>query len=300
MLRAIPGVVTAKTLTLAADVENGWTALHDAAAYGCLDQIENGVTASQLAKARCHADPEGWTALHEAAKRGTLEQMKGKATVRLLAKARDDDGYTALHAAAAYANLDQVSGRITAEQLLQVSDDRGYTVLSDISTSQIELLDGGATCEQLATPNRYGGSPLSYLAAEQMLSVVRGGVTAPQLASAKDVGLGNALCVALQYCPLDQITGGIPANCLSQADLDKVLASTLKFEGFNALEIVRLGGNPQILQAAIVESNLSLVAGQVSNINLEISRLRFMLRLCQDLRLSTANLVDPAVTRMLL
>jgi len=297
-LNQIPGGVTAKELA-GAQSGHGWSALHEAAHCSILDQVKGGVTVSQLARAR---NDEGWTALHVAMKYGSLSHIRGKLTVRALAAVADNEGRTVLHSAVYNRRLDCLHGKIIVEHLFAVRDNNGFSALSEIG-SQIALLDGGATFAQLvAAKGRRGYTPIDRLADSGELNLIRGGVAAIELRSVKPDNSDDALMAALWMgCPLEQIRGGVPRGLVSLYELNKVLTSTLQFDGANAFELIQLGADQTVVLEAIRNANANILAENNGKYDRDQkARMRMLLKLAAELKLSLDNLVDPLVTAALL
>lgn len=228
----------------------GRTGLHEAAIYGCLEQVVGGATAGQLAAA---LDDYRTSALYPAVVNGHLGQIEGGVTAEELATAKpiadfsigmvmgtpaelselSDEEYqaraerlstsstgipqkTALHWLAWNGGLKMVKGGVRFEQLVGLFDDHDTSALSlAVESGQLEEITGGVTAEQLASErNRQGVTPLHAAAQCGHLDQIKGGVTAKQLAGAKDNEGLTPLHLAAIHKSLDQVRGGVTAKDL--------------------------------------------------------------------------------------
>jgi len=291
----LPADCTIGDLAAAKD-ERGWTPLHEAARNGYLNNIRGGVTVSQLGQAKAN---DGQSALHIAMKYDSFSNISDEITVEKLAAVSDEAGYTALHSAVYNCRLDRVKGKLTADQLLSVCNKSGISALSLIS-SQISLLEGGATFEQLATARgSFGNTPVNTLAELGELNLICGGVTAKQLRSQKPDKYDDALLVALSCCPLDQIKGGVLPGMVSIAELNKALTTTLQFDGRNAQELITLGADKNLVLSAIREAS-SNILNQKAGYGDQTVRIRMLLGLGHALNLALEEHIDPEVSALLM
>jgi ankyrin repeat protein len=229
---------------------HGRTGLHEAAVYGCLDQIVEGATAGQLDAV---LDDYRTSALYPAIVNGHIGQIEGGVTVAELAAAKpiadfsigvvsgtaaelselsdrefqkraarmstsstDIPQKTALHWLASRSGFKLIKGGATFEQLAGRFDEDGFSVLGLAAESgNLQDITGGVTAGQLASEkDRDGATPLHAAARSGHLNQIKGGVTVEQLAGVKDNNGLTPLHLAAIFNSLDQVTGVVTAKML--------------------------------------------------------------------------------------
>ncbi len=136
-----------------------------------------------------------------------------------------------------------------------------------------------------------------HLAAEQgVLSQIAGGVTAKELAAARDGEGQSALQLAAVEAPWTAIVGGVPPGLLSQDELDEAFRRTVDHKLFNACDLAKLGADTRPLRDACERAQQEVLAKPQDA--QKLTRLRDLLRLAADLKLTVK--IEPGATAVLL
>lgn len=211
------------------------------------------LTARQLAAI---AGVYGFTGLHLAAHYGCLDQIVGGATAAELEDCLTDWRTSALYLAIAGGYMDQIRDGVTAEDLLNTKEIADFAVgmvagtageLSRMSNEEFMAQAKAMSTNSRKIPQRTG---LHWVAGLGGLNRVVGGVTFGQLNGLKDMAGNSALSMAAENGHLDEILGGVTAE---------QLASVIEADGMTALHRAAMGGHlDQILDGATFEQLITV------------------------------------------
>lgn len=206
-----------------AQLADGYSALHEAAAQGKLLVIQDGATPQMLLETKYGASRGteyfDESALALAIKAGQLAEVQDGVTSKMLSDALTRDGASLLYLAAKHGALDQIYGGVTADELVtQVGNNKMSALYWAITNQQLRCIKN-LTLQHLrddlvASSASEGCWSLQHFFARRCLTELPH--SAEQLAGIQAYAdQSSMLHVAASYGCLDQVMGGVTSAQLS-------------------------------------------------------------------------------------